>query len=336
MRIENVYPPTGRGTLEEQVEEIREYLQIITRRYTTMADTSYNILEELYRALTEEREDYNNAAIKKLWDKIEENNAKNLNYSMSNTFLRKTDFGSYFENATVTINGTPIGITQLYEYTAGIGTIGDLTDAEVSSHSSILTGLLYYDEDPITHQPTIPRYGVAVGEVTTMTDGQGRKIVDLSNLLGTFTSNELAFWNNGTKVLSLNANDGLTTEGIIKASGGNIGDLAIASSSAFPNSGTGLIFEQSGSSADTLFLKDRLFLGGANSRFSVYALNDLIELDIAAALNGTVKAELEMDALNGGMLSGDWDMDVAITGNNNTTLMGILADFEQRITALGG
>lgn len=67
--------PTGRGTVEEQLAEIRDYLEYQSRtretsRQLSQADEAYQVIEQIYRAMTEARPDYNNAAVKELWQKL--------------------------------------------------------------------------------------------------------------------------------------------------------------------------------------------------------------------------------------------------------------------------
>ncbi|MCM1545314.1 MAG: tail fiber domain-containing protein, partial [Ruminococcus sp.] len=57
---------------------------------------------------------------------------------LSGQYLAKSEFGSYFEKATVDIEGTPYGITQLYEYSAKIST--DLGEAE-NNFQTVTDGL---------------------------------------------------------------------------------------------------------------------------------------------------------------------------------------------------
>ena len=63
--------PTGRGTVEEQLAEIRDYLKAHSRQKQTDSELAYRVLEEIYMALTEHRPDYNAGAIRELWEKIE-------------------------------------------------------------------------------------------------------------------------------------------------------------------------------------------------------------------------------------------------------------------------
>ena len=123
-------------------------------------------------------------------------NSEKIRLSMAGEYVAKSEFGDYFEKATVDIEGTPVGITQLYGYTSGItGEFGDIT---VDSHNFIKTGLLYYDED------SLPVYGVGVGELATKVDANGHTVLDRSNLLATYTADEIVFWQNAEKVAYIN------------------------------------------------------------------------------------------------------------------------------------
>lgn len=123
-------------------------------------------------------------------------NSEKIRLSMAGEYVAKSDFGEYFEKATVDIEGTPVGITQLYGYTSGI--TGDFGDITVDSHNFIKTGLLYYDSN------SLPVYGVGVGELATKVDANGHTVLDRSNLLATYTADEIAFWQNSNKVAFIN------------------------------------------------------------------------------------------------------------------------------------
>lgn len=313
-----MFVPQKTSSLEEEVAEIKEYLQILSRRYMTISDTSKQVIEELYRAITEDRADYNNGELRKLWGQIEQNTGKNISYSISGQYLRKTDFGEYFENATVTIDGTPVGIQQLYDYSAGI--TSDVGDVTVTAHNKILTGLLYYENN-------IPRYGVGVGELTTVTDSGGHTVLDRSGLLATFTADELAFWKNNNKVLYINTTDGL----VMPANAGRIGDLQIKQ---LASGSVGLVWEQTTPSyEDAVFAKDKIYFRRGTQYFEVSEGSSL-EMKFKVVYPNTVS--LEMDYMSGGNLGGTWNMDVQVVGNSNTNLLDVLQDFENRISSLGG
>ena len=63
------YIPTNRGNVEEQLEEVKRYLMDMSRQLT-QSEEVYQIIDQIYRAVTEERLDYNNAAVKELWNKL--------------------------------------------------------------------------------------------------------------------------------------------------------------------------------------------------------------------------------------------------------------------------
>lgn len=284
------YIPAKANSLEEEVEDIKRYLQILSRKYTTISDTSRQVIDELYRAITEDREDYNNAELRKLWNEIEKNTGKSISYALSGQYLRKTDFGQYFENATVMIDGTPVGITQLYDYSAGI--TSDAGDITITAHNKILTGLLYYENN-------IPKYGVGVGELTTVTDSGGHTVLDRSGLLGTFTADELAFWKNNSKVMYINTSEGL----VMPAGAGRIGDLNIKQLSS---GSVGLVWEQTTPShEDAIFAKDKIYFRRGIQYFEVG--EDSTAMTFKVVYPNTTW--LEMDYIDGGTLGGHWDIE---------------------------
>lgn len=63
------FVPTNKGSVEDQLEEIKLYLRE-TSRQLSQADEAYRVIEQIYRSVTEERLDYNNAAVRELWNKL--------------------------------------------------------------------------------------------------------------------------------------------------------------------------------------------------------------------------------------------------------------------------
>lgn len=157
--------------------------------------------------------------------------------SLSGLYVAKSEFGTYFENATVTINGTPWGIEQLYNYSADIDSIYGAYKQDTEAY--IKTGLLYYNG-------VTPVYGVGVGELYNGTAEYGEtedvtfdpsktyyeKLIDDSfaeytgdrsgnpSSLGlwettiyrsttghyaTFTANDMKFWDGGMELASISA-----------------------------------------------------------------------------------------------------------------------------------
>lgn len=71
-----------------------------------------------------------------------------------------------------------------------------LQDNKVTTDQYIRLGLLYVDDK------NIPRHGVAIGEnLTTVTDGQGRVVLERRALSTTITSDRISFWRNGRETL---------------------------------------------------------------------------------------------------------------------------------------
>ena len=74
--------------------------------------------------------------------------------------------------------------------------VAGLQANKVTTDQYIRMGLLYVDDNGI------PRYGVAIGEnLTTVTDGQGRVVLERRALATTITSDRISFWRNGRETL---------------------------------------------------------------------------------------------------------------------------------------
>lgn len=118
------------------------------------------------------------------------------------TFVAKSEFGEYKEQTNATITQTSTDLTQMYEYAASLGILGngesdvDITDIETWTQAYIKSGLLYYDN-------ATPKFGVAVGNVNELVTIDGHEVINRQNLLSTFTADEMAFWQSGNKVAYL-------------------------------------------------------------------------------------------------------------------------------------
>lgn len=117
----------------------------------------------------------------------------------SGYFVAKSEFGEYKEQTNAVITQTSTDLTQMYEYAASLGILGngesdvDITEIETWSQAYIKSGLLYYDG-------ASPKYGVAVGNVNELVTIDGHEVINRQNLLSTFTADEFAFWQSGNKV----------------------------------------------------------------------------------------------------------------------------------------
>ena len=199
------YPSLTGDTVENQIFSIKSYLYQLTDQLNLADWSAQKVLEDIEQAIdfepsgsgseveTEQKlSEY--ASIKSLIIKTADYasaNSEEFKLSLRSDYVAISDFGEYFETATVDINGNSVGITQLYSYTAGIR--NDMNDVNINSSTYIKTGLLYYDG-------VLPIYGVGVGDVATTVDANGETVLDRSNLLATFTASEIAFWSNGNKL----------------------------------------------------------------------------------------------------------------------------------------
>lgn len=160
-------------------------------------------------------------------------NSESINLKLQSSLKAVSDFGVLAEELQNEIAVGANGISQLFGYTAGIN--NDYGEWSVESKQYIKTGLLYYDSG-------IPVYGVGVGIIDTTLENNDKVINLAKNKLATFTADEIAFWQQGSKVAyikagainfpaanitggSINIGDGnfsVTSGGVLTAKGANI------------------------------------------------------------------------------------------------------------------
>lgn len=142
-----------------------------------------------------ERENALRAFIIKTGEVIKDEMSKIIT-DLSSQYVAQSDFGSYQENINTVITQTALNTIAQYNYESIINdsdALSEIKTFKTNSESYVKTGILYYDgSSPVT--------GVAVGEVKTKIDANGKEILNRENLLATFTSSELAFWENEKKV----------------------------------------------------------------------------------------------------------------------------------------
>lgn len=126
-----------------------------------------------------------------------------LKTSLKSEYLAISDFGTYQEEMDAQIRATADGIVQSYDYDAKIQALQEgmveFESFETSTNQYIKTGLLYIDDEGV------PRYGVAVGEKLTTITVDGQEVLTRSDLMSTFTSDKLSFWQGGTEVAYLSS-----------------------------------------------------------------------------------------------------------------------------------
>lgn len=230
------YPALSGDTIENQIFSIKSYLYQLTDQLNLADWSAQKVLEEIGTAVdfpeetaegveTESKiQEY--ASIKSLIIKTADYaaaNSEEFKLSLRSDYVAISDFGEYFETATVDIDGNSVGITQLYSYSAGIR--NDMDDVNIHTQTYIKTGLLYYDG-------VVPVYGVGVGNVGTTVDANGEKVLDRNNLLGTYTADEIAFWYGGSKKAYINATSVYFPSATITGGSINIGNGTFSVSSS--------------------------------------------------------------------------------------------------------
>lgn len=251
MNLNIRYPSISLGNTEDQLRDIRSYLYQLTDTLNACDTSALSVMNEISQAITagengltansgaetEARlQEY--ASLRSLIIKTADyaqTQQQGFQLSLSGEYVAVSDFGKYFEEATVDIDGTPYGITQLYNYTSGVDTQNEAY--RVQQESYIKSGLLYYDSN------SLPVYGVGVGTIygdvsvyglTTDTvlnaaktyyTKSGEDYVEVADpkqedlstyyerimsradnqIYSTFTNDEIAFWSGSSKLAYMNA-----------------------------------------------------------------------------------------------------------------------------------
>ena len=105
-------------------------------------------------------------------------------------YVAQSDFGTYTEQTTQTIEKTSTGIESLYTNIQQIITdIENLEHSLIEVNAHIRSGLIYYDDDGV------PIYGLEIGQINEI-DGE-----EVFNKYARFTSDRLSFYDqNDTEV----------------------------------------------------------------------------------------------------------------------------------------
>lgn len=284
------------GKLAAQTQTLEDYKASISGELNTFTDewgNKYSSLDEYTKGLSDSLNTTND-------------NVTSLGKDLDSTNEAVTGLGQSLD--TTNDNVTALGgrTDALEDETAGVnnergeGTDKDESGASITVRSKqyVKTGLLYYNL-------LTPRYGVAVGEIETDVEANGHPIDIRKNLLATFTSDRLSFWQEGQEVAyltdkkmhfpnaSLEAYDATLTGTITAAAGSSFGPWSVTESSIYRAEdktenrlgGDGLYFGTSGLSIKDAFQVDadgKLTATGATVTGTIRA-NDL--------LLGTAKAD---------------------------------------------
>lgn len=307
-RLTLQYPPMTGGDAAQQLDGLRRYLMQMTDTLNGADWSAGAVLTEISQAIDAESlaeqerktELAGYAALKTLIIKTADFAAENseaFRLKLSGNYVAVSDFGKYWQEASMTVDGNEFGIRQLYEYAAGVNNA-----FTVNSKQYVKTGLLYYDG-------VKPVYGVGVGNIET-TVANGSEVIDKSrNELVTVTPGRVSFWQDGSEVAylsekklhfpagTLEAYSATLTGKITAAAGSRFGPWSISESSIYRTDntwgGAGLYFGTRGLSIKSAFKVDadgKLTATGADITGTVRA-NDLL---IGSAADGysSIKTQL--------------------------------------------
>lgn len=267
------YPSIAGKTSGEQLESMRRYLCTLTDQLNLADWSAGAVLQEVSRAIdadslpdAERKTQLGNfGQLKALIIKTADYaaaNSESFKTQLSGNYVAVSDFGKYWQKATMIIDGNEFGIRQLYDYAAGIN-----NDFTVKSQQYVKTGLLYYNG-------AVPVYGVGVGNIETTVTKDGETVVDQTkNELVTVTPGRVSFWQGGDEIAylsakklhfpsgTLEATDAKLSGTLTAASGSVIGPWTVAEDSIYRTNkkwgaSDGLYFGTSGLSLGSDFKVD--------------------------------------------------------------------------------
>lgn len=267
------YPSIAGKTSGEQLESMRRYLCTLTDQLNLADWSAGAVLQEVSRAIdadslpaAERKTQLGNfGQLKALIIKTADYaaaNSESFKTQLSGNYVAVSDFGKYWQEATMTVDGNEFGIRQLYDYAAGIN-----NDFTVKSQQYVKTGLLYYNG-------AVPVYGVGVGNIETTVTKDGETVVDQTkNELVTVTPGRVSFWQGGDEIAylsakklhfpsgTLEATDAKLSGTLTAASGSVIGPWTVAEDSIYRTNkkwgaSDGLYFGTSGLSLGSDFKVD--------------------------------------------------------------------------------
>ena len=303
------YPPMSGGDAAQQLDGLRRYLMQMTDTLNGADWSAGAVLTEISQAIDAESlaeqerqtELAGYAALKTLIIKTADFAAENseaFRLKLSGNYVAVSDFGKYWQEASMTVDGNEFGIRQLYEYAAGVNNA-----FTGNSKQYVKTGLLYYDG-------VKPVYGVGVGNIETTVANENEVIDKSRNELVTVTPGRVSFWQDGSEVAylsekklhfpagTLEAYNATLTGQITAAAGSRFGPWSISESSIYRTDntwgGAGLYFGMSGLSIKSAFKVDadgKLTATGADISGTVKA-NDLL-LGSAASGYSSIKTQLQ-------------------------------------------
>lgn len=314
------YPPMSGGSAQEQLEGLRRYLIQLTDQLSGADWSARSVLQEVSQAIDAdslrdgarrtELEGF--AALKSLIIKTADyaaENSETFRLKLSGNYVAVSDFGKYWQNATMTVDGNEFGIRQLYDFSAGVN-----NKFTVDSKQYVKTGLLYFDG-------VKPVYGVGVGNIATTVANESEVLDKTQNELVTVTPGRLSFWQGGSEVAylaekklhfpsgTLEAYNAVLSGTVTAAAGSSFGPWSISESSIYRTDntwgGAGLYFGTSGLSIQSAFKVDadgKLTATGADISGTIRASDLLLSsgggyTSIQMQLNSLIDDVSELSAL---------------------------------------
>lgn len=199
------------GSINETNESLNNLNTELGKANDAISDQDEKIggVEE---GLLQAQTDISNNASDILDNKTEISGLKEINMELSNAFGVGSEYGSYAEAISNKMSLSAEGVVQKYELVSKL----EAADAKAAGFDDWMTitkehitsGRLYKEtvKDPVTGVETeIDRFGVAIGTsiATSIINGEIQQNTTKTDLLATFVSDALIFWQGGQKIAYL-------------------------------------------------------------------------------------------------------------------------------------
>lgn len=216
------YPKRTEGPVQEQLAALQRSMRDIIDQLNLADWSAEAILQEISTGINEdaalrtekEKKQSAFASLKQLIIKTADfsmENSEQFTKTLQGGYVAKSTFGEYAEATSATIEINSKGITQLFDYTAGINSKDERYG--VTSRQYVKTGLLFHDEN------AQPVYGVGVGNISTKTELNGEVIDETQGEVVTVTPGRISFWQQGLEVAYLTGKKLHFPSGTLEASG---------------------------------------------------------------------------------------------------------------------
>lgn len=215
-------PPQFNGTPEEQIRQVTRYLFQLQRDLNIALDGVDKSISQSAQqtAQTAAQKEASEAAktLKALIIKTAnfvKQEMDSWTQTLEGNYLAISDFGEYREEVSQEITATATEIVNRFNYESNLAARVEELEAEnaalktykVETEQYTKSGLLYYDDDDV------PVYGYAVGEILTRVTVNGEETVRREDLLSTWSSGRLNFWQGGRIVAYYANNKMYVTDG---------------------------------------------------------------------------------------------------------------------------